>query len=143
LGKIDLEGESQLIQTIDSDLNVGISGSLEKDQQGTLDVFTYNYWSAPVGNTATTNPNNFSYSLNNNIMKDGTSSGAPANITYVGGYNGSNSDADVKIAHYWIWKYNNRIADNYASWQHVRNTGTLLAGEGFTMKGVTNTAGVV
>jgi len=143
LGKIDLEGESQLIQTIDSDLNVGISGSLEKDQQGTLDVFTYNYWSAPVGNTATANPNNFSYSLNNNIMKDGTSSGAPANITYVGGYNGSNSDADLKIAHYWIWKYNNRIADNYASWQHVRNTGTLLAGEGFTMKGVTNTAGVV
>ncbi|WP_417197597.1 LamG-like jellyroll fold domain-containing protein [Bizionia sp.] len=143
LGKIDLEGESQLIQTIDSDLNVGISGSLEKDQQGTLDVFTYNYWSAPVGNTATANPNNFSYSLNNNIMKDGTSSGVPANITYVGGYNGSNSDADLKIAHYWIWKYNNRIADNYASWQHVRNTGTLLAGEGFTMKGVANTAGVV
>ncbi|WP_053069201.1 T9SS type A sorting domain-containing protein [Bizionia psychrotolerans] len=35
------------------------------------------------------------------------------------------------------------MADDYASWQHVRNTGTLLAGEGFTMKGVTNTSGVV
>lgn len=142
-GKIDLEGESQLIQTIDSDLLVGASGSLEKDQQGTLDVYTYNYWSAPVGNTATANPNNYSYTLNNNIMKDGTSSGTPANITYVGGYDGSNSDADLKIAHYWIWKFNNRLTDDYASWQHVRNTGSLLAGEGFTMKGVTNTSGNV
>lgn len=142
-GKIDLEGESQLIQSIDSDLNVGAVGSLEKDQQGTRDLYTYNYWSAPVGNTATANPNNFSYTLNNHIMKDGTTSSAPANITYVGGYNGSNSDADLKIAHYWIWKYNNRLADDYASWQHVRNTGTLFAGEGFTMKGVTNTSGTV
>ncbi|WP_082132691.1 LamG-like jellyroll fold domain-containing protein [Bizionia psychrotolerans] len=95
-GKIDLEGESQLIQTIDSDLLVGATGSLEKDQQGTRDLFTYNYWSAPVGNTATADPNNYSYTMNNNVMKDGTSSGTPANITYVGGYNGSNSDADLK-----------------------------------------------
>ena len=142
-GKIDLEGESQLIQTIDSDLMVGTSGTLEKDQQGTRDLFTYNYWSAPVGNTATANPNNYSYTLNNNIMKDGTSSGSPSNITYVGGYNGSNGDSGVRIAHYWIWKFNNRLTDDYASWQHVRNTGSILAGEGFTMKGVANTSGSV
>ena len=142
-GFIDLEGESQLVQNLDSDLLVGPAGRIEKDQQGTRDLFTYNYWSAPVGNTATSNPNNYSYTLNNNIMKDGTSSGSPSNITYVGGYNGSNGDSGVRIAHYWIWKFNNRLTDDYASWQHVRNTGSILAGEGFTMKGVANTSGSV
>ena len=48
-GKIDLEGESQLIQSADSDLAVTSAGTLEKDQQGTRDLYTYNYWSSPVG----------------------------------------------------------------------------------------------
>ena len=34
MGKIDLKGESQLIQTTDSDLDITSSGTLEKDQQG-------------------------------------------------------------------------------------------------------------
>ena len=142
-GKIDLEGESQLIQTTDSDLIVGTNGLLEKDQQGTQDLYTYNYWSSPVGFTATATPNNFKYTLNNNILQDGTTSSSPQNITFVGGYDGSNSGSNIEIAHYWIWKYNNRPSDDYASWQHVRNTGEILAGEGFTMKGVTDTAGNV
>lgn len=142
-GRIDLEGESQLIQTTDSDLVVGATGALEKDQQGTQDLYTYNYWSSPVGFTATGNPNNYRYTLNNNIMKDGTTSASPSNISYVGGYDGSNGGSTIEIAHYWIWKFNNRLADDYASWQHVRNTGTLFAGEGFTMKGVNDTGGAV
>ncbi|MGY0392709.1 LamG-like jellyroll fold domain-containing protein [Bizionia sp. KMM 8389] len=142
-GKLDLEGESQLVQTLDSDLNVGSTALLEKDQQGTRDLYTYNYWSAPVGFTSGSTINNYSYTLNNNILKDGTSSSTPRNITFVGGYDGSNSGSNIEIAHYWIWKFNNRLTDDYASWQHIRNTGTLLAGEGFTMKGVTDTRGSV
>jgi hypothetical protein len=42
-GVIDLEGESQLVQNIDSDFDSTSSGRLERDQQGTADVFTYNY----------------------------------------------------------------------------------------------------
>ncbi|RSK40438.1 LamG-like jellyroll fold domain-containing protein [Mangrovimonas spongiae] len=137
-GKIDLEGESQLIQTLNSDLVVGATGNLEKDQQGTRDLFTYNYWSSPVGVTATANPNNYSYSLNSNILKDGTNSASPTNINFVGGYNGSSS-SPVSIASYWLWKFGNLPSGDYSSWQHVRHTGTILAGEGFTMKGVTNT----
>ena len=30
-------------------LVVGASGKLYRDQQGTADTFTYNYWSSPVG----------------------------------------------------------------------------------------------
>ena len=47
-GTIDLEGESQLIQTNQSDLATSSSGSIEKDQQGTANSYTYNYWSSPV-----------------------------------------------------------------------------------------------
>ena len=127
-GTIDLEGESQLIQTSGSDLDVTSSGTLERDQQGTADLYTYNYWAAPVGISNTTSNNN-SYTLPD-VVKDGTS-----NITFItSGYDGTNT-SPIGIADYWIWKFNNQLSDDYSSWQHVRSTGTLLAGEGYTMKG--------
>ncbi|AUP78021.1 LamG-like jellyroll fold domain-containing protein [Flavivirga eckloniae] len=122
-GDIDLEGDSQLIQTEDSTLDATSSGTLEKDQQGTADTYTYNYWSSPVGVSNNT--------TNNNSYK------VPDVITNVGfltsGYDGSASP--VAVADYWIWKFSNQESDNYSKWQHVRSTGTLLAGEGFIMKG--------
>lgn len=137
-GKIDLEGESQLIQTTDSDLDTTSSGTLERDQQGTQDLFTYNFWSSPVGISNTTTNNN-SYALSN-VYKDGTNPAAPVNINFItSGYDGS-SGTPIGIADYWIWKYANQ-SGAYADWQHVRSTGTLLPGEGFTMKGVANTSG--
>ncbi|MDO6596978.1 choice-of-anchor D domain-containing protein [Oceanihabitans sp. 2_MG-2023] len=136
-GKIDLEGESQLIQTEDSDLNVTSAGTIEKDQQGTQDYYTYNYWSSPVGVSNTTSNNN-SYTLSNNIFKDGSNPLAPVNMNFISGYNGANG-TPISIADYWIWKYAN-LADDYYNWQHVRSTGTIFAGEGFTMKGVDDTS---
>ncbi|NMH86204.1 LamG-like jellyroll fold domain-containing protein [Flavivirga algicola] len=135
-GKIDLEGESQLIQTTDSDLDPTSSGTLERDQQGTKDLYTYNYWSSPVGlSNATTNNN--AYSLTDNILKNGTTPASPNNITFLtSGYDGSVSGSDISIADYWIWKFSNGTADDYSSWQHVRSGGTLQIGEGFSMKGV-------
>ncbi|NRB61332.1 MAG: choice-of-anchor D domain-containing protein [Winogradskyella sp.] len=127
-GKIDLEGESQLIQTVDSDLLVVSNGALEKDQQGTADTFTYNYWSAPVGETDL-GTNNYRYTVQD-IMYDGTN---PVNFTN-SGYNGS-ATTPVTIADYWIWKYADNPIGDYSSWQHVRRTGNINAGEGFTMKG--------
>jgi hypothetical protein len=132
-GEIDLEGESQLIQPVDSDLEVGTSGKLYKDQQGTADTHTYNYWSSPVGNTETEAGDNtntiFRYTLPQ-VMKDGTS-----NINFItSGYDGTNT-SPIGLADYWIWKFANQTDDDYASWQHVRSTGDLYAGEGFTMKG--------
>ena len=138
-GKIDLEGESQLIQTDGSILAASSAGTIEKDQQGTRDLYTYNYWSAPVG-TSNTSTNNNSYTLPT-IFKDGTSPSAPASINFLtSGYNGS-AGSPISIADYWIWKYANQIGDTYSAWQHVRSTGTLNIGEGFTMKGVANTSG--
>lgn len=118
-GTIDLEGESQLIQTTDSDFDASSTGSLERDQQGTSNTYTYNYWSSPVAPTS-----NASYTLSNIIT----------NVNFLtSGYDGS--DSPVSNADYWVWKYANNISNTYSQWQHVRSTGSLLPGEGFSMKG--------
>ncbi|MFY0712800.1 choice-of-anchor D domain-containing protein [Seonamhaeicola sp. NFXS20] len=122
-GKIDLEGDSQLVQGAESTLDATSEGTLEKDQQGTADTYTYNYWSSPVGisnNTTNNNPYNVTQVF--------------SNVTFAtSGYNGTPSP--LTIADYWIWKFNNLPTGDYSSWQHVRSTGTLKIGEGFTMKG--------
>ncbi|GGK16739.1 hypothetical protein GCM10007962_08760 [Yeosuana aromativorans] len=144
-GTIDLEGESQLIQTTGSDLDPTSSGTLQRDQQGTKDLYTYNYWSSPVGISNTTTNNN-SYKLPD-VLKDGSVPTNPLPITFLtSGYDGSPGTPGVtpiSIADYWIWKYANKTSDSYPLWQHVRSTGTILAGEGFTMKGVQNTGGAI
>lgn len=139
-GKIDLQGESQLIQTLGSDLNPASSGELDRDQQGTRDLFTYNYWSSPVG-TKNTITNNNSYTVPT-VLRDGTNEMNPQSITFLtSGYNGNTSP--LRIADYWLWKFANQPDNDYSAWQHVRSTGTIGAGEGYTMKGVANTGGNV
>jgi len=138
-GKIDLEDESQLVQGADSELAVTSAGTIERDQQGTRDMYTYNYWSSPVGVSNIVSNNN-SYTLPN-VLQDGTNPAAPATITFLtSGYNGS-VGPPISIADYWIWKFANQPTSEYSAWQHVRSTGSILPGQGFTMKGVTNTSG--
>ena len=122
-GTLDLEDESQLIQTENSTLDKSSSGILEKDLKGTADKFTYNYWSSPVGNQ-NNSETNVSYSVKDVFT----------NVEFLTtGHDGIPSP--VSIADYWIWKFTNNLSDNYSSWQHVRSSGEILVGEGFTMKG--------
>ncbi|NND09626.1 MAG: T9SS type A sorting domain-containing protein, partial [Flavobacteriaceae bacterium] len=131
-GVIDLDGESQLIQTQDSELDLTSGGSLERDQQGTSDTYTYNYWSSPVSTINTTN-NNQAYTVPN-MMRDGTTPATPGTLNFLTtGYDGVASP--IGVADYWIWKFANRPDDDYSQWQHVRSAGTIDVGEGFTMKG--------
>lgn len=127
-GFIKLQGESQLVQGDDSMLDISSKGKLEKNQQGTADKFTYNYWSSPVGvSNPTTNNNNYRV---RDVMKDGVN-----NINWLtSGYNGSNT-SPIGIADYWVWKFANLPDNSYSSWQHIRSTGSIKTGEGFTMKG--------
>jgi len=131
-GFIDLLGESQLIQSQGSDLDVTSSGHLERDQQGTADLYTYNYWSSPVG-LVNTSTNNTSFTMPN-VFGDGTNPSAPAAINFIGGYDGANTNP-ISIADYWIYKFVNGPDDDYSSWQQVRSTGNVAPGEGFTLKG--------
>ena len=134
-GFIDLENESQLIQTNESDLIVGTNGKLERDQQGTENLYTYNYFSSPVhsSNPDTTVDGNESYTIES-VMMDGTDSNNPVAIDFVGGYNGNNTSSPIKTARYWLWKYGN-LATDYYNWEHVLETGSLKVGEGYSMKG--------
>ena len=134
-GFIDLENDSQLIQTNDSELVVGTNGRIERDQQGTENLYTYNYFSSPVHSSDTNSvvDGNEIYTIGN-VMMDGTDPTNPLAIDFIGGYNGDNSTSSIKIANYWLWKYGN-LATDYYNWQHVSDNGSLKVGEGYSMKG--------
>ena len=133
-GKLDLNGESQLVQTTYSDLEVTSAGSIEIDQQGKGDIFSYNHWSAPV-NPVNTTANNTDYTVAG-VLKDGTNPMAPQNINFIGGYGIDGGSTPIRIAEYWIFKFAN-LPDDYNSWfsGHVQSTGSISAGEGYSMKG--------
>ena len=129
-GRIDLVGRSQLVQTTNSDLDVTSIGSIERDQQGQSNRFNYNYWSSPVSsiNNSTIN-HGFTVA---GVMKDGTTT-TPQNITWTSGINGA-ATSPITLSSYWIFKFQN-LNNNYANWASVGQNGTLLAGQGYTMKG--------
>lgn len=129
-GKIDLNGRSQLVQTLNSDLDPSSSGTIERDQQGTGNKYDYNYWSSPVGiSNSTTNNNSYKIAT---VLKDGTTS-SPQNITWTTGYDGATT-SPITLSSYWLFKFQN-LSDQYANWQFVGQNGDLLAAQGFTMKG--------
>jgi hypothetical protein len=129
-GKIDLVGKSQLVQTAQSDLDVSSSGFVERDQQGQSNLYNYNYWSSPVSsiNSGTIN-HGFTVA---GVMKDGTTS-IPQNITWTTGYDGSPT-SPLTLSSYWIYKFQNST-NSYANWSPVGQNGTLLSGQGYTLKG--------
>ena len=130
-GKIDLQGKSQLVQTINSDLDFTSSGSIERDQQGQSNLFNYNYWTSPVGSASTTSNNN-PYTVDG-VMKDGTDPFNIKNITWTTGYNGAPT-IPITLSNYWIFKFQN-LSPVYANWTKVSQTGTLFPANGFTLKG--------
>jgi hypothetical protein len=130
-GKIDLTGMSQLVQTSESDLDVTSAGSIERDQQGQSNLYNYNYWSSPVSPISTV-ANNTDYTVNG-VFRDGTNPAAPANITWISGYNGAPTNP-ISLARYWLYKFDN-YASAYANWVQINETSPLRAGQGFTLKG--------
>lgn len=136
-GIIDLNGESQFIQQANSDLATSSAGYLEKDQQGTANRYTYNYWSSPVS-TINTTANNQDFTLGN-VFSDGTTPSSPATISWTADENGA-VGPPITISTRWIYKFVNGADEDYDAWQFVRNTGAISPGEGYTMKGTSATA---
>ncbi|MFN3967857.1 LamG-like jellyroll fold domain-containing protein [Flavobacterium sp.] len=129
-GKIDLVDKSQLVQTTDSDIEVTSSGSIERDQQGQSNTYNYNYWSSPVSTINNTTINH-GYTVAG-VMKDGTTT-TPQNLNWSSGVDGAPT-SPITLASYWIFKFQNYTND-YANWSAVGPDGSLLAGQGYTMKG--------
>lgn len=129
-GKLDLSGKSQLVQTVDSELDATSTGFIERDQTGQSNRFNYNYWSSPVSTINSTTVNH-GYTVAG-VMKDGTTA-TPQNIQWTTGVN-SSATSPITLSSYWIFKFQN-LTNSYANWTSVGQNGTLLAGQGFTLKG--------
>ncbi|UQD57286.1 LamG-like jellyroll fold domain-containing protein [Flavobacterium sp. K5-23] len=128
-GLIDLTGRSQLVQTLNSDLDPLSIGFIKRDQQGTSNRFNYNYWSSPVGPiNATTNNNVYTVA---GVFKDGTTIGVPENINWVSGYDGSQSP--LSLARYWLYIFKNGFS--YANWDPINENSLINPAQGFTLKG--------
>ena len=130
-GKIDLVGKSQFVQTTNSDLDVTSAGSLERDQQGQSNKFNYNYWSSPVSSINSTTINH-GYTVAG-VMKDATDVNNIQNLQWTTGINGS-ATTPITLSSYWIFKFQNS-SNAYANWASAGQNGTLLPGQGYTMKG--------
>ncbi len=127
-GVLDLVGESQLVQTENSDLDLTSTGFLEKDQQGTADTYSYNIWSSPVSVINGTSING-DYAVGN-VMNDGTDPDNPSIMNFSGGLNGAPS-SPITISTFWMFKYGNGIEQ----FQFIGPFGSVAVGEGYTMKG--------
>jgi len=130
-GMIDLVGESQLIQGAYSDLDVTSVGSLERDQQGKGDIYSYNFWASPVSPISATVINE-PYSIDE-VLRDGSDANNPQNITWVTGYDGAPT-TPITLSNYWLFTFDNQV-EEYASWQQVNETQDVKVGLGYTMKG--------
>jgi hypothetical protein len=125
-GKMDLVGESQLIQTDGSVLEMTSSGTLERDQQGTSDQYNYNYWSFPVGVSNTTtnnNPNNIS-----GLRDD------DGNLQFINSIQPLALTTPATLSTRWMYKFVD-AGNNINNWQWIAESGDVSPGEGFIMKG--------
>jgi hypothetical protein len=130
-GKIDLKEQSQLVQTQNSELDVTSIGFIERDQQGTVNKYNYNYWSSPVGKINATS-NNIDYTVSE-VFKDASDPDNLQPISWTTGLNSANT-SPVTLSSYWIFKFQN-LTNSYANWSSVGSSGALYAGQGFTLKG--------
>ena len=131
-GTLDLQDDSQLIQTKDSDLVTSDEGKLLRRQEGTASAYWYNYWASPVGekgvtslinnNAATNNPNNSPFSLN--LLKDDTG----FNAQFTSGYTGNGN-----ISTYWLYTFINGVT--YWDWVQLTTSTNIKPGVGYTQKG--------
>ncbi|MBR9758588.1 MAG: DUF5011 domain-containing protein, partial [Algicola sp.] len=138
-GVIDLIGESQLVQKrytpaqlLESTLEVSSSGHIERDQQGTSNLYNYNYWSSPVS-TINTSANNTPFSISG-ILRDGSNTSTPQNISWVTGHNATGASNPITVSRRWIYAFYG-VSNTYSEWDYLAQTGTLSPGLGYTMKG--------
>lgn len=131
-GTIDLSGDSQIIQTHESDLVTNATGKILRRQEGTNNEYWYNYWASPVGalgasalidnNGASNNANNSAFSLS--MLTD--DHGDPMEFTNA-------YDEAGRISRYWLYTYINGVT--YFDFTNFDENDPLEPGVGYTQKG--------
>ncbi len=153
-----LRNGSQLLQgpsTGSDELNKG-TGIVSVYQEGTTNQYDYNLWASPVGLSyqstgAVAADGNGLFAFQPSFVSGGVS--IPQQVFFVptgsdpettsnpaqigGGFNGSAAPNLLRIASFWLYGY--EAGNSTADFITVQDTGTLPAGLGFTMKGVSGT----
>lgn len=127
-GVLRLQGLAQFIQPSGASVTAN-TGKLWRDQRGHSNMFNYNYWSSPVGNTSGT------YTINA-VKKDGTDNTNPQNIQWTGNRD-VNFTQPITVSTRWTYKFQS-TSPQYANWQKINQNTTLYPGQGYTMKGSGN-----
>jgi hypothetical protein len=133
-GSIDLVGESQLLQDEGSILDEASSGRIERDQQGTSNLYNYNYFSSPV--TLQGAANNSDYALGG-ILRDGTNTNENPlqSVNWTTAHDANPATDPITISSRWLYTYADFPQNSYSDWSAVGATGGVKSGLGFTMKG--------
>lgn len=131
-GNLELQGDAQLWQTINSELDDTSAGSLSRSQEGETDVFSYNYWSSPVGNINTTSNNNPFYL---NMLED------DAGIVQFTGINTGTPPVTSPATLSGRWLYSFMNGTSYNDWARINPNSTAIpAGYGWSQKGTTSSS---
>ncbi len=141
-GSINLEGESQLVQTEGSILDEASSGYLDRDQQGVANSYNYNYWSSPV--SLTNSGVNYGFKIGE-VLNDGTDPNNLKEIDFNYQYTWADyynfNSGNKRISTYWLYTFGeseedyNGEADDYFEWHQISEDDLLPPGIGYSMKG--------
>ncbi|WP_027124840.1 PKD-like domain-containing protein [Gelidibacter mesophilus] len=123
---LDLVGESQLLQKTDESILGNGTGILERDQQGTGNMFNYNYWGSPVSTGGTVGAR--TYDLRT-IINDGSDP-----VTWVPPSTFIPTTSPISISTRWLYTYKGD-ADDYDVWKKINPDTPIDVGVGFLMKG--------
>ncbi|AXP81547.1 hypothetical protein CJ739_2474 [Mariniflexile rhizosphaerae] len=119
-GTLDLLGEAQLIQNHTGTTANSGSGSFRIKQQGTTNLYNYNYWSAPVNRDG--------------FWRIGYLEDATGTVNFTSALNPNPSTSPITLSSRWLYGFKGPIGD-YNAWEKLSPTANLSPGVGFTMKG--------
>ncbi|MGR7813350.1 T9SS type A sorting domain-containing protein [Lacinutrix undariae] len=123
-GTINLLNEAQLIQNhTGTSLNSG-SGNLTGVQQGSSNLYNYNYWSSPV--------------QRNGNWKINYLETAAGSVSFTSSNNASTSGGSTMLSSRWLYTFNG-LTNAYADWNYITPATEIAPGLGYTMKGSGNT----
>ena len=131
-GTIDLQGDSQLVQTKNSELTTTSAGKILRQQEGENNMFRYSYWSAPVS-TINTMTNNTGFKLNMLNDTDG-------DIQFTTTHNPlPTTPATISTA--WTYTFQNGVT--YYDWNALDQNSTIATGIGYSQKGSGQSGGFI
>ncbi|AUS04471.1 T9SS type A sorting domain-containing protein [Pseudotamlana carrageenivorans] len=119
-GTLDLLGEAQLIQNHSGPTTNSGNGTLIIRQQGTTNLYNYNYWSAPVNKAG--------------VWEIGWLEDASGQIAFTSNLNADPSTSPITLSSRWLYTFSGATND-YDAWQKIETNIPISSAEGYTLKG--------